>query len=95
MIGKIYKRDGIEQGLSKDPNNFVISRLSKTGKGHNAHGGKPLTDSTVRDIFMREIAPIFQEYEPGSYCLRSLRSGGASAAVNNGVSERLIGKHGR
>ena len=75
--------------------NYIISRLAKTKKGHNAHGGKPLTDSTVRDLFNKDIAPICEGIEPGSYCLHSLRSGGASAAVNNGVSERLIGKHGR
>ena len=52
-------------------------------------------DSTVRDIFNREIAPLCEGMEEGSYCLHSMRSGGASAAINNGVSERLIGKHGR
>ena len=75
--------------------NYVISRLAKTKRGHNAHGKKPLSDSTVRDLFNRDIAPVCDSIEPGSYCLHSLRSGGASAAINNGVSERLIGKHGR
>ena len=84
-----------ETGLAKEEDNFVISRLNRTRKGHNAHGDKPLSDGTVREIFMQEIEPICQEIEPGSYCLHSLRSGGASSAVNNGVSERLIGKHGR
>ena len=84
-----------ETGLASDSNNFVISRLSKTRKGHNAHGGKPLSQSTVRDMFMEDIAPICQHHEPGAYGLHSLRSGGASTAMNNGVSERLIGKHGR
>ena len=74
---------------------YVISRLAKTRAGHNAHGQKPLADSTVRDIFNREIAPLCEGIEAGSYCLHSMRSGGASAAINNGVSERLIGKHGR
>ena len=75
--------------------NFIISRLAKSKKGHNAHGNKPLADSTVRDLFNRDIAPICESIEPGSYCLHSLRSGGASTAINSGVSERLIGKHGR
>ena len=82
-------------GLDSDSNNYLISRLSKTRKGHNAHGSRPLSDKTVREAFMKEIAPICQKIEPGSYCLHSLRSGGASTAINSGVSERLIGKHGR
>ena len=82
-------------GLSKDKENFLISRLSKTRKGHNAHGKQPLTDKTVRDYFKKDIVPICNEIEPGQYSLHSLRSGGATAASNNGVSERLISKHGR
>ena len=81
--------------LSDHPKNFVISRLAKTKPGHNAHGSKPLSDTTVRDIFNRDVAPICNNFEEGKYGLHSLRSGGASAAINNGVSERRIGKHGR
>ena len=82
-------------GLINEPENYVISRLAKTKTGHNAHGDKPLSDTTVRDIFNKDIGPICEDLEPGPYCLHSLRSGGASAAINGGVSERLIGKHGR
>ena len=84
-----------QMGLVHSPENFLISRLAKTKSGHNAHGNKPLTDSTVRDIFNRDVAPICEDIEPGSYCLHSLRSGGASTAINNGIGERLVGKHGR
>ena len=81
--------------LAAKEDNYVISRLAKTKRGHNAHGTKPLADSSVREIFSRDVAPICNDIEEGSYCLHSLRSGGASSAINNGVSERLIGKHGR
>ena len=81
--------------LTHSKENFVISRLVKTKTGHNAHGSKPLADSTVRDIFHKEVAPICNGLEEGAYSLHSFRSGGASAAINNGISERLIGKHGR
>lgn len=82
-------------GLGQDPSNFLISRLSKTRKGHNAHGSSPLSDKTVREYFTKDIVPICQSMEPGAYSLHSLRSGGASTASNNGISERLVGKHGR
>ena len=90
----------LESYLSKtnlihDPENFVISRLAKTKLGHNAHGKKTLADTTIRDIFNRDVAPICNKLETGQYSLHSLRSGGASSASNNGVTERMIGKHGR
>ena len=43
---------------------------------------------------MELITPVCADTQ-SSYCLHSLRSGGASAAANNDVSDRLIGKHGR
>ena len=61
-------------GLDKNEENYIISRLSKTKNGHNAHCGKPLADSSVRDIFNRDVAPICCENEPGEYSLHSLRS---------------------
>ena len=78
--------------LIKDSENFIISRLAKTGTGHNAHGEKQLAKSTVREIFHRDITPICNTIEPGPYSPHSLRSGGASAASNNGVSDRLVGE---
>ena len=81
--------------LRMHPDNFLISRLSKTKTGHNAHGRTPLSYSTVRDQFVKYIAPICEGQEPGSYGLHSLRSGGASAAADNNNSDRQIGKHGR
>ena len=84
-----------DTNLNQGRENYIISRLAKTKNGHNAHGAKPLSDTTVRDIFARDVAPVCNNVEEGDYSLHSLRSGGASAAINNGVSERLIGKHGR
>ena len=75
--------------------NHPISRLAGTKTGHNAHGNKPLTDTSVRDIFDREVAPLCYDQEEGTYSLHLLRSGGASTASNNDVSDRRIGKHGR
>ena len=35
-------------GLNKNGGNHPISRLARTKTGHNAHGNKPLTDTSVR-----------------------------------------------
>ena len=81
--------------IGKEPNSYLVSRICRTKLGHKVLGNHNLSDTTIRDIFRRDVAPICQEIEPGAYSLHSFRSGGASAAVNNGVDERLIGKHGR
>ena len=41
---------------------------------------------------MEHLAEVI---DPKPYGLHSLRSGGASAAANNGVSDRQIAEHGR
>ena len=85
----------VETKLIEDPTAFLICRLAKTKSGHKPIGKYGLGDTAIRDIFNLEVVPICQSMEPGRYCLHSLRSGGASTAVNNGIDERLIGKHGR
>ena len=91
-----YLRD-TNPGKTKD--SFLICPLAKTRRGHNAIGNRPINYTTVNDDFHRFIAPVCQRIGTGessrSYGLYSLRSGGASTAINNGVSERLVGKHGR
>ena len=81
--------------LSDASSNYLICRLSKTKFGHRHLGNRKLSDTTVRDHFVQDVLPICQAADSGAYSLHSLRSGGASTAINNGISERLIGKHGR
>ena len=68
--------------------------MAKTKVGHNAHRQHPLSDTKVKEIYNQDVQPICEEIEPFPYGLHSLRSGGASDAINSGTSERLIGKHG-
>ena len=53
----------------------------------------PISYSTIRDEFKSMLKGI--NLNPSLYGLHSLRSGGASAAANLGVRDRLIKKHGR
>jgi len=78
--------------LSTQPNAFVFCRLNKTKKGHNANGAHNISYSRAREIFLEGLSSFV---DVKSYGLHSMRSGGASAAANNSVCERLIGKHGR
>ena len=76
----------------ENENSFLIPRLHKTKKGHNASKNKGISDTRIREIF-KENLKIINDHQ--NYGLHSLRSGGASAAAQNGVSDRLISKQGR
>ena len=79
-----------------NPNNYLISRLARTKRGHNAIGGRSLSYSRIRTNFLELLTPVWaDDGEVRQYGLHSHRSGGASEAANNDVSDRLIGKHGR
>ena len=81
--------------LDKNPENFLICRLARTKKGHNAIGNQGLSYSRIRENFKETAGIVLEDMGETQVCLHSLRSGGASAAADNGVSDRLIGKHGR
>ena len=82
-------------GLGTQPDAFLICRLAKTKKGHNALGHLQLSYTRIREKFLELITLVCEDGDPKIYGLHSFRSGGASTATNNGISERLVGKHGR
>ena len=59
---------------------------------HNVLDVHPITYQTARKSFLEHISFLDSNVNLG---LHSLRSGGATAASNNKVDKRLIGKHGR
>ena len=75
---------GIDISSEKSDDYYLIPRLAKLKIGHRPVKGRGLSYSTVWDL-----------EDTTKYGLHSLRSGGASAAANNGVSDRMISKHGR
>ena len=78
--------------IIQNEESFIIPRLFKTKKGHTACKTKGISYTTIRENFAENIRVIEQRR---NYGLHSLRSGGASAAAQNGVSDRLISKQGR
>ena len=54
---------------------------------------KPISYSTLRDLFIKAFAPHVGNIK--KYCLHYLRSGGASAAANSSVKDRMFKLHGR
>ena len=58
--------------------------------GHKVSKTKGISYCGIRDIFKGYISEITTT--PESFGLHRLRSVGASAAANNGISDRLISK---
>ena len=82
--------------LIDQPESFLICRLAKTRKGHRAIGKSAISYNAVRETFMRFIRPICKDKDEWKkFCTHSMRSGGATTASNNGISEREIDLHGR
>ena len=49
--------------------------------------------SRVRELVLQALSPIVGDVS--QFCVHSLRAGGASAAANAGISDRLFKRHGR
>ena len=79
--------------VSNDKESPLICRIFKTKSGHKISKTKGISYSRIREIFKGYISEITTT--PEIFGLHSLRSGGASAAANNGISDRLISKQGR
>ncbi|WAR21876.1 hypothetical protein MAR_015850 [Mya arenaria] len=54
---------------------------------------KPMSYSTLRDLFIKTFKPLVTDVR--KYGFHSLRSGGATAAANKGVKDRMFKRHGR
>ena len=75
------------------PEHYLVCKLARTKSGHNPIGSYKMSDSYVRKHFKNLVSLHLPEAE--NISPHSLRSGGASAAAENGVPDRMISKHGR
>ena len=80
--------------LSKFPEGFLLCKLRKTKASHTVVPSESISYSTARKTFLDHLKEIYGN-EVKSFGTHSLRSGGASAAANNNISDRMITKHGR
>ena len=73
---------------------YTFRGIENTKNGQNLRKiDKPPSYTTVRGHVLDLLANI--GLDPKKFGLHSLRSGGASAAANLGVNDRLFKKHGR
>ena len=77
-----------------DSAHFVFRALSKTKSSHKLVAvNKPISYSSVRYYFKKSFKDIVPDISV--FSTHSLRAGGASAAANAGVADRLFQRHGR
>ena len=73
---------------------FVFRALSKCKSGHKLVAiNRPFSYSTIREYFKVNFKDIVPDIS--LFSTHSLRAGGASAAANAGVPDRLFQRHGR
>ena len=90
-VEDFLKKAGLEP--IEDQTAYLIPTLHKTKKGHKASKSRGISYTRAYEIFHENLKKL--NINGAEYGLHSFRSGGASAAADNGVSDRLISKHGR
>ena len=79
--------------ISENSEEFIFRGLSRGRKFSLRTKNKPISYSRIRENFIKVLKAVNLDWR--KYGLHSLRSGGASLAAFNGVSDRLFKRHGR
>ena len=80
--------------LNRNSSDFVFRNLvyHKSTLSYSL-GSRPISYTRARELLLNSLVEL--GFPKSSYGLDSLRSGGASAAANAGISDRLFKRHGR
>ena len=90
LFKKYIKAAKIKESVEK----FVFRQICHSKQGFKLKDlDKPISYTTVRDILLTNLKNI--GLDKTQFGLHSLRSGGATAAANFGINDRLFQKHGR
>lgn len=79
--------------IPKESQRFLFRHIIKTKGGEQLKDGGVLSYSTLRDLFKAKVKQL--GYPAEQFGLHSLQAGGASAAANADVPDRLFKRHGR
>ena len=82
----------LQAGLSHTSDNLFRAIVS-TKKGECLRKGGGLSYSRLRELLLAKIEQLGMD--PKLFGMHSLRAGGATAAANAGVPDRLFKRHGR
>ena len=80
-------------GIAPTSDLFLFRGICKTKDGEKLRASGCLSYTTVRELFKKKLADL--GHSSDGFGLHSLRAGGASAAAQAGVPDRLFKQHGR
>ena len=77
-------------GLSHSSTLSLFRGITQTKQGERLRASGSLSYTRMRELFLAKLG-----VDSSKFGLHSLRAGGASAAANAGVADRLFKRHGR
>ena len=80
-------------GMSPDDQRPLFRPIQSTKKGDSLRDTGRINYSCLRDLFRKKLANLC--FSPEEFGLHSLRAGGATAAANAMVPDRMFKRHGR
>lgn len=83
----------LRTGMPWDDERLLFRPICKTAKSEKLRESGAISYSCLRELFKKKLREL--NYDPDKFGLHSLRAGGATAAANNGVPDRLFKRHGR
>ena len=82
-----------ETGTLLSDQRWLFRPICKANKSEKLRESGCISYSCLRDLFKKKLKDL--GYNPDEFGLHSLRAGGATAAANSGVPDRLFKRHGR
>ena len=80
-------------GMSQDDRRYLFRPIQRTKNGEVLRQSGKITYTCLRELFRKKIVDL--GLPPSNFGLHSLRAGGATAAANAKVPDRLFKRHGR
>ena len=80
-------------GTQLPDHRFMFRPICKTARSETLRESGSISYTCLRESFRKKLKEL--GYNPDIFGLHSLRAGGATAAANNGVPDRLFKRHGR
>ena len=87
MPSQVTKKYMSQAGIAPSDSQAIFRPIVRTKLGEKLRNSGRLTYSRLRECFKEKLKALGFPVE--QYGLHSLRAGGATAAANNGVSDRL------
>ena len=89
----MLERYMLRTGMSREDDRFLFRPIQKIKGGETLKESGKISYSCLSSLFKKKIADL--GLPPSEFGLHSLRAGGASAAANAKVPDRLFKRHGR